>query len=82
MVNQGLTKNMGKMPPDTPPPTPLRTIYLSLPLYAIVHINHFEVLHDMVNQGLTKNMGEMPPDTPHSIAHHLSVTSVVCHCPH
>ena len=54
MVNQGLTKNMGEMPPDTP--TPLPTIFLSLPLYAIVHINHFEVLHDMVHQMYKNNI--------------------------
>ena len=45
---------LGGEVPRTPLPPVWRTIFLALPLYAIVHANHFEMLHDMVHQMYNK----------------------------
>ena len=55
MVNRWLKNTIFRGEcPRTPLPPVWRTIFLTLPLYAIVHTNHFEVLHDMVHQMYNK----------------------------
>ena len=39
-----------------------RTIFVTLPLYVIVHTVHFEVSHDMVHQMYVKNIIKNGPE--------------------